>query len=251
MGKRCASQAQYCIKPKISGQGLAMIVSHKYRFIFVKTLKTAGTSVEVFLSDLCGEEDIVTPVYPPESSHAARNYNGLWSPIHDFIENDGRGLRKTAIDLMALKKFYNHIPAKILRHRLPGKIWSNYFKFCIERNPWDKTLSHFYMVRERTGGTLTFEEYLASGRFCFNHPIYLDNEGKVLVDRVVKYETLSMDLKAIFSHLGVPYDGTLGVKAKSGHRTDKSPYQEVYSEVEKNIIAEAFRTEIQLHDYKF
>lgn len=39
----------------------AMIISHQHRFIFVKTLKTAGTSIEVFLSGLCGRDDVVTP----------------------------------------------------------------------------------------------------------------------------------------------------------------------------------------------
>ncbi len=228
-----------------------MIVSHKYRFIFIKTLKTAGTSVEVFLSDICDENDILTPVYPPENSHLPRNHSGLWNPIQDFIENGGRHIRKTATDLMARRKFYNHIPAKILRHRLPDSVWNSYFKFCIERNPWDKTLSHYHMVKERTGGSLTFDEYLASGNFCFNHPIYLDNHGKMLVDHVVRYESLSNDLGEIFSSLGVPYDGKLGVKAKSGLRRDKRPYEKVYSEYSRDIISDAFRTEIQLHGYKF
>lgn len=228
-----------------------MIVSHKYRFIFIKTLKTAGTSVEVFLSDLCDEEDIVTPVYPAEHGHIPRNYKGLWNPVHDLVENEGRGIQRTVEDLVARRKFYNHIPAKILRHRLPDSVWNSYFKFCIERNPWDKTLSHFHMVRERAGSELTFDDYLESGRFCFNHPIYLDNRGKVLVDRVIRYESLNDDLSGVFDSLGVPYHGTLGVQAKSGPRRDKRPYQEVYSNAARRTISDAFQTEIQLHGYKF
>ncbi|SFR58684.1 hypothetical protein SAMN05216203_1604 [Marinobacter daqiaonensis] len=228
-----------------------MIVSHKYRFIFIKTLKTAGTSVEVFLSDHCSEDDIVTPVFPPEKSHVPRNHKGLWNPVYDLIEKDGRGIRRAARDLLARRKFYNHIPARILRHRLPSDVWNNYFKFCIERNPWDKTLSHFHMVRERTGGVLTFDEYLASGKFCFNHPIYLDNNGDLLVDRVIRYESLSDELAEVFSMLDVPYDGKLGVQAKSEHRRDKRPYTEVYSEASRKIVENAFRTEIRLHDYQF
>ena len=43
-----------------------MIVSHKHKFIFVKTVKTAGTSVEIALSRFCGENDIITPIHPPD-----------------------------------------------------------------------------------------------------------------------------------------------------------------------------------------
>ena len=31
-----------------------MIVSHEHKFIFLKTKKTAGTSIELALSELCG-----------------------------------------------------------------------------------------------------------------------------------------------------------------------------------------------------
>ncbi len=39
-----------------------MIVSHQHRFVFLKTVKTAGTSVEVLLRRLCGPADIITPI---------------------------------------------------------------------------------------------------------------------------------------------------------------------------------------------
>jgi hypothetical protein len=39
-----------------------MIVSHRHRFIFIKTHKTAGSSMEMALAPLCGPDDIVTPM---------------------------------------------------------------------------------------------------------------------------------------------------------------------------------------------
>ena len=39
-----------------------MIISHKYKFIFLKTKKTAGTSIEISLSRFCGDDDIIIPI---------------------------------------------------------------------------------------------------------------------------------------------------------------------------------------------
>ena len=38
------------------------IISHSKKFIFVKTNKTAGTSVEIALSKYCDENDIITQI---------------------------------------------------------------------------------------------------------------------------------------------------------------------------------------------
>ena len=49
-----------------------MIVSHKYKFIFIKTRKTAGTSIEYNLSKYLGKEDIITP--SSEAYYLAKNF---------------------------------------------------------------------------------------------------------------------------------------------------------------------------------
>jgi hypothetical protein len=38
-----------------------MIVSHRHRFVFVTTRKTAGSSIEAALSPLAGPDAVVTP----------------------------------------------------------------------------------------------------------------------------------------------------------------------------------------------
>ena len=40
-----------------------MIISHKHKFIFFKTRKTAGSSIQVALAKHCGSDDIVTGQY--------------------------------------------------------------------------------------------------------------------------------------------------------------------------------------------
>jgi hypothetical protein len=39
-----------------------MIISHEHKFIFVKTRKTAGTSIEIALSKFCGPDDVICPI---------------------------------------------------------------------------------------------------------------------------------------------------------------------------------------------
>ena len=204
-----------------------MIVSHRYRFIFVKTMKTAGTSIELFLSQRCGELDIVTPILPHVDPHRPRNDNG----------------------------FFNHMPASEIRRRLP-EVWSGYLKFCVERNPWDKTLSHYFMLKNSPSHghrtDLTLDEYLEEGKYCLNYPIYMDETASaVIVDRVLRFESLAEELVTLFKGLGVPFSGDLGARAKSEWRSDRRPYREVFTPGQAARVAQIYEKEIAVHGYQF
>jgi len=56
--------------------------------------------------------------------------------------------------------------------RIPPTVWNSYFKFCVERNPWDKVLSHYHMHAYRLGGALSLEQYFARAKFPINYPHY-------------------------------------------------------------------------------
>lgn len=202
-----------------------MIISHKYKFIFIKTRKTAGTSIEVYLSNFCDEQDVFTPIYPEVEGHEARNYGA----------------------------YFNHVSAAEIRATQKACVWRDYFKFCVERNPWDKTLSYFYMQKVRSGNVLTLEDYFNSQDFCNDYGLYTDpnNSSQIIVDRVLHYEALSQELTGVLSQLGIPFNGDLGVRAKSEYRTDRRPYASVLTPEQARLIEQKFQTEIQLFDYKF
>lgn len=223
-----------------------MIISHKYKFIFIKTRKTAGTSIEVFLSQFCGEKDILTPIYPKVEPHVARNFRGLYN----FFDEGKLSLKQIYAKLYERNKFYNHIPARLVKRRIGKGVWNNYFKFCVDRNPWDKTLSQYHNMNHTQGGKLSFEEYINNRRFPYNYPLYTEDDF-VIVDQILKYETLMDELSEVFIKLGIPFSGSLGVNAKSEYRTDRTPYQKVYTQEQKEVVEEFFKKEIKLLNYSF
>jgi hypothetical protein len=214
-------------------------------------MKTAGTSIEIYLSQYCGKDDVVTPIEPHVVPHVARNYRGLWNPYPEIMEKKAKGIRRDLRDFIKLRKFYNHIPAWSVQKRVSRHIWDEYYKFCIERNPWDKTLSDYYMFRDRSSGKLSLDDYLENGVFCLNYPKYTDLNGTLMVDKVIRYENLMDELRETFERVKVPFSGSLGVKAKSEHRVDSTPYYKVFSEKQRQLIAEAFSKEIELHGYSY
>ena len=229
-----------------------MIISHQHKFIFIKTAKTAGTSIEVFLSKQCGPNDIVTPITPPIEGHKPQNHEQFVNPVSDLISRP-EGFRRALRDMFKRKeKFYNHMPAWLVQRRVPTHVWNTYFKFCVERNPWDKVLSHYHMAAYPAGVALSLDDYLSKGRYPINYFRYTDRSGKrVIVDRVVRYENLTDELAEVFSHLKIQFDGRLGVRAKSEFRTDRTHYQLVFNDAQQKIVEEAFSREIELHGYRF
>lgn len=233
-----------------------MIISHKYKFIFIKTVKTAGTSIQVFLSQHCGIDDIVTPVDRAENRYSPRNYRGLFNPLPDLVEQPAtiKNMKKILSRFIKARKFQSHIPASKVKARIPEKIWKEYFKFCVERNPWDKVLSHYYFVAKRYKGynkNMPFDEYISLGELPYNYPKYTDRNGEIIVDRVIKYENLMTELTDVFSFLGIPFDGTLNANEKSHYRNDQRPYQEIYTKEQREIIQRLFDCEILMHGYTF
>jgi len=202
-----------------------MIISHKYQFIFIKTRKTAGTSIEAYLSQYCGDKDVVTPIHPALDIHKPRNYD----------------------------EFYNHIGAASVRDQVEPEIWDKYFKFCVERNPWDKTLSHYHMMNTISGGKLSLEDYFLSGDYCIDFPAYVEPEepSHIILDKVLKFENIDTELGLVFNNLGVPFNGALGIKAKSEYRTDKRSYKDVLTGEQAELISNAFVNERTLFGYSY
>jgi hypothetical protein len=145
------------------------------------------------------------------------------------------------------------VSANAIRNQLEPNLWNSYLKFCVERNPWDKTISHFHAVKSRQDCNLTFDRYLSNRKFPINFPRYTEpnDPQKIIVDKVLRYENLIDELELVFKLLKIPFCGSLEVNAKSEYRTDRRHYRDVYTSEQAAVIADAFKHELTLHGYKF
>ena len=164
-----------------------MIVSHEHKFIFVKTRKTAGTSLEVFLEPLCGERDVVTPVSPA--------YQDNETVSHRPRNNEG---------------FRNHAPASMIRAQVGEDVWNSYYKFSVERRPWDKMVSMFWWRKFQYRLEDDFASFCRKAieqpnnvYTCPSDFHFYTIDGMLCVDKVIQFETLMDDFSSVGEHLGL------------------------------------------------
>ena len=245
-----------------------MIVNHKYRFIFVKTMKTASTSIEIALSQYCGPEDIVSRLgWRDEPKRLDLGYQGPANyliPKNQYTRQDWahylrhaphrirRSLSGRRGDVRKEVSFYNHMPARAMRDRLDPDVWNGYLKFCFERNPWDRAISAYYWENRSKKKLPDFYGYLEElqrRNLISNFPIY-SIDGRIAVDRVLRYENLDSELPKLAETLGLPGPLT-PARAKQQFRKDRRPYREVYTEREREFVAAACAREISELGYTF
>ena len=228
-----------------------MIISHKYKFIFLKTRKTAGTSLEIALSKFCGPIDIITPISPPEDENirSELGYRGPQNYNVPFAKHS-LGDWKNTLRQKKRREFYNHVPASQIYRWVDKKVWDSYYKFCFERNPWDKAVSMYYFYTKTHNISRPMDVQIqAFGERLSNYSIY-SIDGKVAVDYVARYEDLGNEIEGIRQKIGLP-EKLILPKAKGGYRKDRRPYREVIEENEEECIRRICRKEIELLGYKF
>jgi hypothetical protein len=227
-----------------------VIISHEHRFIFVKTEKTAGTSIELALSHVCGERDVITPVAPGDEE--ARRAAGARGPQNDLIPYGAYTPKDWGRLAMRRRRarFYNHASADFIRRHVDDDCWRTYFKFCVERNPWDKVISWYYWSHRR-GPRPPLSEFIQSGAADSIRGFDLYSiGGKVAVDRVCRFEDLEHEMKEVAHIIGLPTLPALP-HAKGNRRADRRSYRDVLSRSERERIAGVYAREIETLGYRW
>lgn len=181
-----------------------MIVSHKHRFIFLKTKKTAGTSIELALSAVCGRDDIITPLAQPEDEPLRRGLAPQNWRRPGLVPAAWRGMAELFNLSRKAVDFHEHIKAEKARRFLGERVWNSYFKFAVERNPWDRQVSYWQFKMRKLGAKpMTLAEFLETHHANLNSANIYSLDGRLAVDHLVRYEHLAGDLDHVLSHLGI------------------------------------------------
>lgn len=219
-----------------------MLVSHRYKFIYIKTTKTAGTSVEIFLERFCRPD-------PENIAEGGDELVGEWGIV---------GLRSNDRDRLRRATFWNHMTAVQLKKALSLEVWNSYVKVCNVRNPYDQVVSRFWMdvphpdrqkLRKADLGDIKkrFKLWAFNGilgnrsrKICFI-------DGNCVADRVIRYESLEADVQVLCHDLGMEF-GELGA-FKTNIRTNKAPFQYYYDEETAALVQERFNLEFEQFCY--
>jgi hypothetical protein len=236
-----------------------MLVSHRNQFIYTKTAKTAGTSVESYFEKYCMPE-------------------GEWTPEHnrDLHVSDAGIIGFRGTNRPKDTPWFNHMSAKRIKAQIGDDVWNRYFKFCVVRDPFDKAVSafyHFYKSREAAGGKPEykslkqrilgifqgtpkfksvreeFEHWLKTGAMVVDRDKYVI-DGEFCLDDVIRYESLQEDMEKVCQRVGIEWDPTRLPEFKRGIRDDKVSLSEIYTPKSIKIISDLYAYELERFGYK-
>ncbi len=191
-----------------------MIICHTHKFIYVKSFKTASTSVERFFQYFCTDKDIV-------------GYRGR-NPIPKNCD------------------WYNHMSPRHIKKKLnDDNIWDSYLKFGCIRNPWDRKVSAYFFTHANKQDYVkkTFED------FCMN-----ENSGDLRsfynleMDYYIRFETLHEDIKNVCNLLNIPCDLS---RLPHDKQTEHEHYTKYYTDKMRDKIAEDCKKDIEFFNYTF
>jgi hypothetical protein len=241
---------------RVNREQSGVIISYQREFIFLKTQKSGGSSIEIALATLCGDDDVLTAL--PAQEEAVR-------------KSAGRGAQNTIIPdryqpawarLLGARKgrlakgwtrYVNHIDAKTLRSRMDPVLFDRFRKIAIVRNPWDREVSlYFWHTRAETNPP-PFSDFVSRWerkpeRKTFE--IY-SIDGRVVANEIWRYERLAEEYTNFVKSLGVDNVPPLP-SAKGGIRPkEKKGYHAMYDPKARAIVAKRYAREIEMLGYQF
>lgn len=218
-----------------------MILSTSHNFLFVHIPKTAGTALTEALS--------------PFGVGSKRT---LWRSI----------LRRLPVtEAPEHAHIRKHDPAFRIADKITRPVYDSFHSFTVVRNPFDHAVSHFEFMKEfriekvaARIRAMTFEEYLAyrmkkpfwNNTFFARQPnqswFVTDAARKLMVDRVMYFETLQADFDRLVADLALE-----GAELKHINRTkaksEKKPYTAYYDATTEDMVRRYYAADFATFGY--
>jgi hypothetical protein len=233
-----------CLLSNLGRKVAPMLLSHSHRFIYTKTLKTAGTAVEIYFEDAC-----VTP-----GSNVVRGHQ-----IEETVTSAGvigyRGPDRSG------RKWYNHMPAREIRELVGHGVWDAYYKFCVVRNPFDKLVSlWWFTVNSRQQYSHSKSEFSKIksdfSEWCLSHAsVAVDRDeyvidGQLAMDFIIKYESLLEGLESVCRQISYPFRPEHLGRYKGDVRAIGQSFCEYYDPHTIAAVEAAFGWELECFGYR-
>ena len=209
-------------------RAIAVIISHKHRFIFFAVPRTATHALRQALRPCLGPDD--------------------WEQQALF------GNQSIPIPGVAAIG-HGHVSWRQLQAQLPAQNLASYFKFGFVRNPFDRYVSTCFFLNRRNPGFNGHElEFLRS---AINRPrfrqrilalpqyrLLTDENNTLMMDYTGRYETLQESYDEICRHVGIA-PARLQRRNESRHRD----YACYYDAPLRQAVAEWYRKDFEMFDY--
>ncbi len=243
-----------------------MLLSHHHRFVLIRPLKTASSSIEFALSRLLEPGDFATR--PPRQKNPQRvikpgvRVGSRWFWPHSRFYRPLRIRNHTSLEYV-----YAVFPQEVL----------NYKVISMTRNPWDRAVSRFFYHKRRTrmrerdfatqkaafirfthrfGPHTWWDKYwrLKRERSLDNSRRLYFIDGVCQADYVIRVECIEHDLNGLQEFLGLAEQPTVqGIRLKTGTRPTRqmASWMEFYDDATRDLVAECCRWEIEQFGYDF
>jgi len=228
-----------------------MIISHKHKFIFIKTAKTGGSSIEKILDPFLDASDVASGGWYKDhdgsSDTLTRQLN--WKPI-GYPQDLGGDSHASA------QYIYDNF--------FGGQKPKDYFVFTIERNSYDKAVSHWWwhtrtkpMYKGKPAVNISLKDHLQKfvSNQKNNHPScwhrYSTNNN-TNVDMVYRYDSMLdmfSDLSQRFK-IEIDEDRVKNTRLKNSNKPFDN-YREAYTDTTRNLVEQIFAQEFKYFKYDF
>lgn len=248
-----------------------MLISHKKGFIYFKTKKTAGTTVEIFFEKECVSPEMYIASHQTEQKITDYGIIGLrgelkrYKRILPFLQK--KIFNREICNQYFKHTWYNHMPASDIKFYIGDEKFNKYFKFCVIRNPFDKIVSWWWWHMFKNRDNINYYNRIYHSDFKDIRNSFLEwvkNTDKLLIDRDVycingnsvmdyhiRYENLENDIKQVCKTLEIEFDAKCIKQYKSGIRLPQYTYQEYYDQVAITKIQKMYQWELETFNYNY